>query len=105
MLYDPKWDGISLKSLIGWLETMPEEGTYNFNDCNGCCLIGQYMHAMGIAWEGAPARATGDWTDSSYAKVGWKLFGYMNPLRVAADKPHTFGAALERACKWRRGNE
>ena len=97
MLYDPKWEGISLKGFIGWLETKDPKARYQFYECEGRCLLGQYMAAMGIPWEGAPSHASGNWSDSSYAKIGWQIFGRSNNFDVLAERPHTFGAALDRA--------
>lgn len=101
MLYDTRWDAkiktdpLTFESLIAWLEKMPADGAYNYEDCSGKCLYGLYMAAHGIAWEesgacsqldSGPERAT--FCDLVYAKV-------------AASRPWTFGAALDRA---RRSN-
>lgn len=52
MLYDPKWetkvDPLSLAGLIAWLETQPANRTYEWMDCSGGCLIGEYGRAIGI---------------------------------------------------------
>jgi hypothetical protein len=101
MLYDPKWDGVSLRGFIGWLETKDPGDKYDFFECEGRCLLGQYMEAMNIAWTGAPDFPNGDWGKSSYAKTARKIFGEGPDVRfnALANRPHTFGAALKRARK------
>lgn len=91
MLYDPKWEprvkhGVySLGGLIEWLRTQPKDAAYDFDDCQGACLIGQYLKAQG------EHSGYGAWTkfcdrvpeiSNHYIAVSW---------------PHTFGAALNRA--------
>ncbi len=89
MLYDPKWerptkvDPKSVEGLIAWLETMPSDGTYNWHDCKGGCLIGIYGQAIGVDWH--------DIHDYFYK---------LEDLRIAGDKPWTFGGALDRARKF-----
>ncbi len=34
-----------------WLKTMPDNRTYNFNDCTGNCAMGQYMTHLGETWD------------------------------------------------------
>jgi len=98
MLYNPQWSGVSLAGFIGWLETKDPKARYQFNECEGRCLLGQYMEAMGIEWTGAPSDAYGaDWGKSSYIKVARKIFGEGTTFDVLAHRPHTFGAALKRA--------
>jgi len=87
MLHNPKWDvqtkpdALSLAGLVAWLETKPADEKYDFTDCRGKCLYGQYMASHGFGWEEA---------SSFRANV------YMH---VAYQYPWTFGAALERARK------
>lgn len=90
MPYDKRWDRqtkadpFSLEGLIAWLEKQPADKTYNFSNCQGLCLLSQYLTASGKKWgfdygpliEKAPA---------------------VEP--VAMTEPWTFGAALERARK------
>lgn len=97
MLYSPKWEGVSLANFIGWLETKDPKAKYQFNECEGFCLLGQYMEAMGIEWTGAPRSANGDWGKSSYMKVARELFGQKAKFGVLSHRPHTFGAAAKRA--------
>ncbi len=33
-----------------WLKTMPDNQSYNFNDCTGNCAMGQYMTYLGEPW-------------------------------------------------------
>lgn len=89
MLYDKRWerpeikaDPRSLAGLVSWLETKPENGTYDWHDCNGGCLIGIYGLAIGMGEE---------WHDFHYDLL---KAGHLN---IASDTPHTFGAALARA--------
>lgn len=94
MLYDPKWetktkpDIYALSTLIAWLEKQPPEMAYDYDNCQGECLLGQYMAAHGVDWYGsldgrdpysAICRAT-DWGGT-----------------IACYGGHTYGAALARA--------
>lgn len=95
MLYDPKWESPAVKvtepspaDFIAWLETKNPEGRYDFDDCNGLCLVGQYMAHHGKRWR--------DSTYRDYCEVvGGNGVWFSVP--VAISEPHTFGAALERA--------
>lgn len=93
MLYDPKWevetkaDPLTIPSLIAWLERQPAASTYDYHDCNGECLYGQYAASVGLSWK----EAIDDSTDSFRTGV------YRH---VAAASPRTFGAALRRARKY-----
>lgn len=97
MLYDPKWevetkpDVFSLDGLIAWLENQPADQKYDYV-CNGECLLALYfIHAgyenisMGII-------------EFDYGKY-WEnkkcLPEHFNNISI--ERPHTFGAALERA--------
>ena len=99
MLYDPKWEGPSLASFIAWLGTKDPNGTYDFNNCRGKCLLGQYMQVMGIPWGNTPSNPdVGNWANTTYWKLGQKLFGSPSMRwRVLSSRPWTFGAALARA--------
>lgn len=33
-----------------WLKIMPDDLTYNFNDCTGNCAMGQHMTYLGEPW-------------------------------------------------------
>lgn len=97
MLYDKRWDSkknakkddaevFSLHGLIAWLEAQNPEKEYDYDDCNGNCLLSIYHYEMG-----APSRVDG----THYKTCG----GYKNYFFVAQTKPWTFGAALSRARK------
>src|SRR5580704_15263874 len=96
MLYNPKWlaDQViepSMDGLIIWLEHQPPTGTYDYNNCNGKCLLGLYLNAIGLLW------------DEHQNGPGWDIWSrelWKGPLGdVSAGRPRTFGAALERARK------
>lgn len=72
----------SLDGLIAWLERQPADTQYDWNDCDGGCLIGLYGLSMGLGddWRGLHSH-----------------FSHEGLLRVACRTPHTFGAALKRA--------
>lgn len=106
MLYDPKWEAPvetkpSLQGFIGWLETKNPKERYRFWECNGRCLLGQYMAYAGIEWTGAPLlNPHGSWDGSSYIEVARSVFGRGVDFTVLTDRPHTFGGALKRAREW-----
>ena len=90
MLYDPKWERKtetkpelnSLAGLIAWLEKQTSTTTYDYANCDGACLICQYLTANGGNWR-------------HYALC---LTAYQRSA-IAAELPQTFGAALMRARK------
>lgn len=99
MLYDPKWevetkspvkpDVYALSTLIAWLEKQPTKKEYDFWDCDGACLISQYMTSCGmesLVWDE-------DRNSSKYTA----FCNDTNFDDIAFPSPHTFGAALERA--------
>jgi hypothetical protein len=99
MLYDPKWevkaDPFSLPHFIAWLERQPPERMYDFHNCTGGCLIGQYIASF----------PDGQYI-ASFPRVGYvvaclRLFGTDSLGKpnqdIAYEYPRTFGAALERA--------
>lgn len=96
MLYDPKWevqtrpDALTIKGVISWLEKQNPNEPYNYMNCAGRCLYGQYMAHHGYSWneaDKAPARS---------AITSFQMEVY---CKVAAAAPFTFGAALKRARK------
>jgi len=103
MLYDPKWEAPveakpSLQGFIAWLETKNPRGRYQFDNCAGMCLLGQYMAFLGIEWGESPKDPNaGNWAKTAYMKTARCLFPTSGPMTVLADRPHTFGAALKRA--------
>lgn len=98
MLYDKRWDKPEVKAdpfsmdrVVQWLETKPADETYCYVD-GGACLIHQYLTHAGIPVD--RVWSCGDYTarrGSPRIKTSRELW------RVSANKPHTFGAALERA--------
>ena len=94
MLFNPDWsktetkaDPFKLETLIAWLEKQPADQEYNFRDCSGRCLFGQYYTAMGFDWQ------------KEY------LADHFDHINIAGLEPHTFGAALERARALRLAND
>ncbi len=96
MLYDPKWAKPSMESFIAWLATKPPRARYDFNNCQGECLLGQYMAAMGIEWGKTPDQVSGSWAGTNYIATGKAIFG-RDGFHILGDKPWTFGSALKRA--------
>ena len=96
MLYDKKLDKqikadpFKLSTFVSWLETMPPNGRYRFDNCSGHCLIDQYITAVGIEDKDHAYRRT------CIALFGTESDGWPNQ-RVAALDPQTFGGALKRA--------
>ncbi len=85
-----KPDIYALPTLIAWLETMPIDEEYNWNNCQGACLIGQYMAAQGIGWyEKLNGRSDAYSAFCDLTHVDWSP--------IALRRPWTFGAALARA--------
>jgi hypothetical protein len=93
MLYDPKWEKkakseLSLAGLIAWLETQDPKTEYEWFGCTPC-LVEQYAAACGFS------------RDDLYCVKDERGFNAYD--RIACDsglavaKPHTFGAALDRA--------
>lgn len=84
-------DVMSTESLVAWLETMPADGTYEYNNCKTPCLQAQYFEAMGT-----PTRLLGNTTVMFLD--GIRRGPIPTAFQVAAaEHPRTFGAALERA--------
>lgn len=77
----PRPSVFSIESLILWLEQQPPDKRYDYHDCRGACLYGQYMAAHGYSWEQARG----------------KLESTRAVYRFAHAHPWTFGAALDRA--------
>lgn len=108
MLHNSNWDRRpepSLPGLIAWLRTMPAGGKYDFCDCHGQCLVGQYMAHLGIPWEYSSASC-----DTTYIRTIKSIFDayrtgdcpshrrWDSPAWcVIVTGPWTFGAALVRA--------
>ena len=81
---ETKPDVFSLEGLIAWLEKQDPTTEYDYDDCDGHCLIAQYLADHGYRW--------------GHNHYGRFLTGE-DRTAVAARFPETFGAALERARK------
>ena len=105
MLYNPKWQqpdkvyqGVSLRELIAWLETMPANEQYEFMFA-GICAIARFLESKGASPEdrvvdfGAGLTPDDDsyWLGLRPGDEGYWL------LQIVSNRPYTFGAALERA--------
>jgi len=86
----------SLDGFIGWLKTKPPRGKYIFTDCEGGCLLGQYMAYCGIKWVVKGAQLM------SYAETAEKVFPADAAGYVLSLSPWTYGAALKRAQVYQR---
>src|ERR1700676_290479 len=97
MLYDPKWekpaDVFSLESLTAWLEKQPEDKTYNYMNCDGECLFGQYITTCGFDWR---TEVKGSRCFNNPRLEEFKRLVY---YKITEPRPHAFGAALERPRK------
>lgn len=72
----------SLPRFIAWLEKQPKGGGYDFYNCNGGCLVGQYVRSRGLEY--LPPHT---YTESP---ENWQH-------QIACWGDRTFGAALSRA--------
>jgi hypothetical protein len=81
----------SLDGFINWLKTKPPDGRYNFVNCEGECLLGQYMAYCGIEWTVRGCELI------AYAKTAEKVFPAITDTYVLSLTPWTYGAALKRA--------
>jgi len=90
MLYDPKWeqetkvDPLSVAGLIAWLAKQPTRREYEYYSCQRC-LVAEYLKSIGSVNPDA------EYIFSEALGAGWPYD------KIAAERPHTFGAALERA--------
>jgi hypothetical protein len=81
MLSKPEHPPLTTEALVTWLRTQPPEQTYVWSD-PVFCLMGSYLADHGSSW-GVTA----------YSEMP-------NYHEIAAERPWTFGAALERAEKF-----
>lgn len=93
MLYDPKWQApaFTLPHFIAWLERHPPETEYDYLNCSGGCLVGQYMADNGVGWNQMAYIDACSKIDGKRRDVSIRTFD------IGAQFPRTFGAALERA--------
>jgi hypothetical protein len=88
MLFNPKWNALTLPALTAWLKNQPPARKYIYGS-NVSCLLARYLKDCGY----------------KRLKVGASFFihrdGDANIPRkfnyIASMEPHTFGAALKRA--------
>jgi hypothetical protein len=83
-----KTNSFKLESLIAWLEQQPETRRYDFGNCRGGCLLGEYMASVGISW-----------SMCAYENLATHMCPEAEPgyFPIGSALPHTFGAALARA--------
>jgi hypothetical protein len=82
----------TLTGFIAWLRTKPPHNRYDFDDCEGECVLGQYMTHCGIEWKIARTCLP------TYAETVARVFGLGGgDQAVLANRPWTYGAALKRA--------
>jgi hypothetical protein len=100
MLYDPKWekqtetkaDPFALGTLIAWLEKQPASETYCYENTGGC-LMHKYFTDCGL--KDVSVGGTCFSHSMNFRKIDVDMSYEFSD--VAASRPHTFGAALERA--------
>ena len=93
MLYNPKWEvqTPSMESFIAWLRTKNPIEEYDYYNCDGACLVGQYLNNIGLKWDG-----------SSNNQPGCRFFmseACKEMRRISIRHPRTFGGALKRALR------
>ena len=91
MFLETKQDGeqhtktrLCVRDMVAWLETQPAEQRYDYNDCEGRCLVGLYAAARGY-----------DWRKDSL--IFHSSFDLLNHIACDVSDEWTFGAALKRA--------
>jgi len=78
-----KPDVFNLEGLAAWLETQDGATEYDFNNCDGLCLLDQYLTSCGH--------------EGSYAKLSRTKTGpFSNIGNLACANPWTYAAALDR---------
>lgn len=90
-----KADPFTLESLIAWLEKQPANMTYEYMNCAGMCLLGQYMTSIGVDWFDGPIEGKSCSPYSNFV-VKFKSRG-IEIQNVASSAPYTIGGALKRA--------
>jgi hypothetical protein len=83
MLYDPKWQPLSLANLIAWLEKQPPDRRYRYTKPRSC-LVAQWL------------KATGAQEYVLHSHEVSTLFGGLGDF-IVMEEARTFGAALQRA--------
>lgn len=78
-----KVDVFSVAGLAAWLETQEGATEYDFHNCDGLCLLDQYLTASGQA--------------GRYLKLALlEVAPFFNLGDLACAEPWTYGAALDR---------
>lgn len=95
MFFDPKWrsrqDALTRKALVAWLETKPADRRYCYHS-NGHCLLATFFRAAGFK------RIVVEPDRFSHAEsFGHPVKLPRSFILIAALRPHTYGAALDRA--------
>ena len=86
MLYDPKWNKISLDGFIAWLKKQPQDETFDYVPADNCA-IGQYCKSVGRIYNDVCIKHGSD---------AFSMFQEWNTWITYGTKV-TFGTALERA--------
>lgn len=82
---------LTLNAVIDWLKTKPADGEYVWIDSERC-LVGTYLREIGVI------HGRGDiMRGYNIIMGGLRAYGH-----IAASYPHTYGAALQRAERWRK---
>lgn len=90
MLFNPRWNKKpSLAGFIAWLETFPGNKTYRYGNPDAC-LNAQYHAHIGKEYHVPLVLRRFRRTQTEVERIEG----------IAAELPHTFGAALERARKY-----
>ena len=82
MLFNPKWAPATVSGVIAFLEQKPSGKAYDFHDCKRCAAA-QFMKSIG--WS-VPDHTT---LMNTLPQIAYAT--------IFANRPWTFGAALERA--------
>lgn len=89
MLYDPKWEAKKTETkeptfagFIAWLEQQDPQAQYKWASCDECA-IAQYFRSLGF---------------KLHERNG--VHRTIETTQAAITRPHTFGAALDRARKF-----
>src|SRR5258706_344556 len=94
MFFDPKWrsrqDALTRRSLVAWLEKKPADRGYCYSS-NGRCLLATFFRACGFK------SIVVEPDHFSHAESFGPVKLPRSFVLIAALRPHTYGAALDRA--------
>lgn len=93
MLWNPANEVFSLAGLEAWLERQPADGKYQWSDFHECLATRYMAERLGTA--------SGPQTWERYTKFA-RTVGAPALITIAARRPYTFAAALDRLRAWRR---